>query len=65
MKPTDLGSENKKNANNNLGFYSCESFCFGDVGGDGVEDIHKNKKDSDQKSHSEIKYVINQPWILT
>ena len=43
--------EDKEDTSNDPGFYSCESLSLGNIGGDGVEDIDKNKENSDEQSH--------------
>ena len=48
---THQRSEHKKNTNNDESFDCSESFCLGNVGGDGVENVDQNQKYRDQQSH--------------
>ena len=50
---THQRSEHKKNTNNDESFDCSESFCLGNVGGDGVENVDQNQKYRDQQSHPE------------
>ena len=38
-------------ADDNEGFYCSESICFWDVAGDAIEDVDKDKEDSDKDCH--------------
>ena len=51
VKLTYQSPKDKEHTPNDPGFYSCESLSLGNVGGDGVEDIDKNKENSDEQSH--------------
>ena len=54
---TYKSSENKENADHNPGLYRCEAFRLGNIGSDGVENVHQNKEHSDQERHPPRHYV--------
>ncbi len=55
--PTYKSSEDEENTDNDPGLDGGETLGLGDVGGDGVEDVHQHQEHRDQQGHS--KYKIN------
>ena len=48
---TYQGPEDKEDTSDDPGLYCCEAFRLGNICSDGVENVHQNKKDCNQKRH--------------